>query len=320
MARAKRGKSDPPDELLIPPAAAHTDVVRDLVRLLERQQFDSADDLNAFLERNVVGKQLPTLEPANDRERAEDLVLQARDERRPARRTALINEALTLDPDCLPAYMLLAEVAPTPTEALEHARAGVASGNRALKDLIAEAAPALWLHLDARPYLMLRELVAELLWQRGDRPAAIEEARAIIRLNTGDNQGVRYTLLEWLLRAGSVADIDALLAQYREQSAMWMFATALHAFRQRGPGAEATAALRAAMRVNAHVIPMLLGDIELPDELPMAYGMGDEAEAAMYLQRSIASWYEASGAIEWAERVRATKPPGKPPGRMKRKA
>ena len=82
--------------------------------------------------------------------------------------------------------------------------------------------------------------------------------------------------------------------------------------------AEATKALRAAMRANVHMVPMLLGDAPLPDELPDTYGIGDEDEAAPYVHSSTSTWYDAVGSIEWLAEVSRTTPAGGT-GRRKRR-
>lgn len=295
----KRRTPTTPQDLPLPVAAA--EMMRDLTRLLEREQFGSLEELNAFLQREVLGKPLARPKPTNDRERAEDLVLAARGERSLPRLRQRVREALALDPDCVVAHVLLADVSSGPVEALGHARDAVAAGERALAEELATDDHSLWYHPVGRPWLMARSLLSELLWQRGDRPLAMAEARGILARNPGDNQGIRYVLLGWLLQAGSVADIDALLAAHPDEaSAMWHFGAALHRFRTEGPSDAATGALRAAIASNQHVVPILAGTVPMPDELPDTYTLGSVDEAAVYLGTAFPAWLDTAGAIEWA--------------------
>ncbi len=277
--------------------------MRDLTRLLGQQEFKNFDDMNAFLQREVTGKPLPRVLAKTDRERAEELVMAASHERSLPKLRTQVAKALTLDADCIAAHLLLAEVAESPAKALAHCRDASAAGDRVLADDLSDPNTPIWLVPNGRPYLRARHLHAELLWQTGDRPAALEEARTILRLNAGDNQGMRYILIEWLMRAGSVADIDALLSAYDEPTAAWTFTTALHRFRTQGPTADATKALRAALSANAHVAPMLLGTAPMPDELPDSYSIGHPSEAAIYVNGSISTWIDAVGALEWLEQI-----------------
>ena len=279
------------------------ETMRDLTRMLAQQDFKNFDEMNAFLQREVMGKPLRRVQATTDRERAEDLVIAASNKRSLPKLRAQAAKALKLDADCIAAHLLLAEVAESPTKALAHCRDAIAAGDRVLADDLSDPNAPMWLVPNGRPYLRARHLYAELLWQMGDRPAALEEARTILRLNADDNQGMRYILIEWLMRAGSVADIDALLAAYDEPSAAWTFTTALHRFRTHGPTADATKALRAAISANAHVAPILLGHAPMPDELPDSYSMGHPSEAIIYVNGAISTWVDAVGALEWLEQV-----------------
>ncbi len=297
---------------------ARDDMMRDLTRLLGRQDFANIDEVNAFLQREVMGKPLPRVKAVTNRERAEDLVMSARNERSLVKVRTKAANALALDADCIAAHQLLAEVAEGPVAALAHCRDGIAAGDRALAQELRDGDATLWYNPIGRQYLMVRFTYADLLWQSGDRPAALDEARAILRLNPGDNQGTRYVLLGWLMRAGSVAAIDALLAEFDDASASWMFTIALHQYRMRGPVAEANKALHAAMTQNAHVIPMLLGEVAMPEELPDSYILGHETEAALYVNASISTWIDAVGAMEWLVRAPRVKPRAKTAGRKRR--
>lgn len=299
----------------IPPESDHAtlrlvqeDMIRDLTRLIGGQEFGSLDEVNAFIQQHVAGKPLPRVAPTTDSERAEDLVSIARREQALPKLRAQVAKALALDPDCIAAHLLLAEVAESAEARIAHARNAIAAGDRVLAEELAEEGHPIWLHPRGRPYLNARLLLADVLWRTGDRQLALAEARTILRLNAGDNQGARYVLLGWLMRAGSVAEIDALLAAFDERSAAWLFTTALHQFRQQGPTAASTKALRAAVRVNAHVAPRLLGEREFPEWLPDTYGRGDDDEAVLYVHDALPLWFEAVGAMEWLEHVtRATR-------------
>ena len=105
--------------------------------------------------------------------------------------------------------------------------------------------------------------------------------------------------------------IDALLAAYHERTAAWTFTTALHRFRTLGPTADATKALRTAIKANTHVAPMLLGTAPMPDELPDSYIMGQPSEAAIYVSGSISTWIDAAGACEWLAQVSRPSPGGR---------
>jgi len=102
------------------------------------------------------------------------------------------------------------------------------------------------------------------LWHPGEREAALDHLRDMLRLNPGDNQGLRYTLATRLLTTGNDAALAALLGQYPDEgSATWAYTRALTTFRRHGAGGWA----------------YLLGPKKLPRHLPAYVGFGDENEA-----------------------------------------
>ena len=79
-------------------------MMMDLQRLMAAQDFQSLDELRAFMTQ-ILGKQVPSFpeEALNVSEQAEDLVLEAY-ELPAAKAKAKVNKALKLDPDCIHAY------------------------------------------------------------------------------------------------------------------------------------------------------------------------------------------------------------------------
>jgi hypothetical protein len=59
--------------------------------------------------------------------------------------------------------------------------------------------------------------LAMALIKLGDEGAAIEHCHAMLALNPGDNQGIRYLLLGCLLRRSDTAAMKALLAAYEDE-------------------------------------------------------------------------------------------------------
>jgi hypothetical protein len=116
------------------------------------------------------------------------------------RRVRLAQDALALCPDCADAYVLLAEHAPSRKEALRLYEQGVVAGERALgPETFQREVGRFWGNLETRPYLRARLGLAHALWTAGRRDEAVQHFQDMLRLNPGDNQGVRYTLAGFLL-------------------------------------------------------------------------------------------------------------------------
>lgn len=277
-------------------------IFSDLTRLLASREFESIDEVNAFLREQLKDGLPPFAAPETPGDKARSLVDEALAATSSKRRVALAREALSLSPDCADAYLVLAEEADTPAEARKLLSDGIGAGERALgaelDTLVAEG--AMWLSIETRPYMRIRAAFAEHCWTMGDRQLAMKEMWELLRLNPGDNQGIRYLLLGCLLCAGSIEEIERLLALYPDDgAAAWQYDRALHLLRAEGPGASATRAMKSAVRANAHVPALLLGERPLPDEDPEYIGFGDESEAAAYALGALGRWVETPLALAW---------------------
>ncbi len=216
-------------------------------------------------------------------------------------RAELAKRALEISPDCADAYVLLAEMSRMPEEMRRYYEQGVAAGERALgSQVFAEDVGMFWGLLETRPYMRARLGLAQMLWHVGERQAAIAHARDLLRLNPGDNQGIRYLLATWLTVMGDDTAVAQLLAAYPDEwSAQWAYTRALHIFRTQGRGQQAGEALEQALVVNPFVPMYMLEVLPLPEKQPEYYGMGDKNEAAIYLVGNIDAWTASPGAGEW---------------------
>jgi tetratricopeptide (TPR) repeat protein len=275
-------------------------MMADLTRVLQTREFSSVEEMNDFLQHAATSDLKPPA-PTTPVERAQDLMYEAWSASG-ERRVALARKALEISADCADAYVLLAEEAATsPEQAKELYEQGVAAGERAFgPEFFRENAGHFWGILETRPYMRAREGLAHLLWGLGERARAVEHFEEMLRLNPGDNQGIRYVLARHLLTMGDDARLGRLLEHYQEDaSAEWMYTRALRLFRVQGESDAANDALTEALETNAAVALFLFGLRELPDSPPQYYSPGDENEAALYVGYSGSTWLETPGAIDW---------------------
>ena len=272
-------------------------------RLLEGREFESLDDVNAYLHQVLAeGEgQLPEMEPRTPLERAQALVYQALEASGP-RRIKLARQALAMSAECADAYVLLAEAAQDPHEMRRLYEQGVEAGERAVgPELFVEEVGHFWGMVETRPYMRARFGLAEVLWASGERQAAISHLQDLLRLNPGDNQGARYPLAIWLLSEGNLVAVERLLDQYPDEiTASWAYTRALVLFRRRGAGKQADQALVRALASNPFVPQFLLG-AKLPRSVPEYVGIGDESEAIDYVAGAYQLWFEPEEAppVDW---------------------
>ncbi len=317
-----RGRGDRPAAPLSPALPDRRLMEQQLAalgRLLEAQDFASPDEANAFIQQQLAGGQPLAAAPATPLEEAQEVVYQALETTGP-QRLRLARRALAISPDCADAYVLLAEAARDPQEAKRLYEQGVGAGERALGPAaFREDGGHFWGILETRPYMRARQGLAEALWHLGEREAATGHLWDMLRLNPGDNQGLRHTLATWLLATGGDAALADLLRQYPDEgSATWAYTRALAAFRRHGAGGPADAALRQALTTNPFVPAYLLGLKKLPRQLPAYVGFGDEHEAVAYIAEAAETWLATPQAVEWLATVLARDAPPPAPVRPRR--
>src|SRR5512145_106792 len=179
--------------------------------------------------------------------------------------------AVQLDSDCADAYSMLAEATPSLEEKKRlYERAVQAAERRLGPERFRDDRGHFWGIVETRPYMRARAGLADCLWQLGRHRQAIEHYQALLRLNDGDNLGLRYLLASCLLEADDDDGFAALLDTWlktlapletpKEQQradeyedAMWLYPRALFTFRRQGSGNAAKKALACALRRNSYV-------------------------------------------------------------------
>ena len=276
-------------------------MLQNIGKLLQEREFGSAEEANAYLQDLLASGGIPDTVPTSALNQAQEVMYDAW-EARGSRRAKLARRALEISPDCADAYVLLAEeTARTAQEARSLYEQGMRAGERALgPQVFEEDVGHFWGLIETRPYMRAREGLAHVLWILAERRQAIEHLTDMLRLNPGDNQGVRYTLANWLLSEGDDEALGKLLDQYKDDAmAGWAYSRALLRFRREGASTRANAALKKAIQANRFVPPYLLGRKKLPRQMPGYIGLGDENEAIDYAAGAIESWAKTPGALDW---------------------
>lgn len=274
-------------------------------KLVDEREFESEDEMNKFIQSLVSFGEIGRLAPRSPLEGAQELMYQAWETPITKERVKLAHQALEISPDCADAYVLLAEeTAKNIVEALKLYQLGVEAGERALgAKAFDDYVGHFWGILETRPYMRARVGLAQCLWGLGKHEEAIGHYRDMLRLNPGDNQGIRYLLAACLLEKGEVDDLQELLGKYDEPTAAWLYTGALVTFLRQGDSLESRRCLREAIECNRHVIPYLLGEKNLPKQLPQYMSFGDKSEAIIYAAEFGLGWFKAKDAVSWLESV-----------------
>jgi tetratricopeptide (TPR) repeat protein len=301
---AKRSAAKKP---AAPPAGG--DAMRDLQRLMAKQNFESMEDIEAFMKEIVKGP-IPKFEPDedDDKEVAEELVYRAMEVDEEEARE-LLDEALMLDPDCIMAYASLAALETNPAISLAFYERGISIGSEVFFDdkYLDEHKGHFWMVHETRPFMRCLQGAAESHFYMGNVMEATMIWMELMELNPSDNQGVRFDLMAILAGLRDTEEFEKLDRMFKDDAAAaTAFNRALYAFTSDGPGPKAKKMLDEAMRSNKHVLPLLLQNE--PDlRHPSSYMLGSKEEAIAYLGIAHMIWHGVPGAIEWLKKVAPTK-------------
>jgi hypothetical protein len=207
--------------------------------------------------------------------------------------------------------------ADSPKRAIEGLQKAVTAGERSLgTKFFKESKGHFWGVVESRPYMRARQQLADLLRGVGCLPDAIVHYAAMLELNPGDNQGVRYSLLGAYLTIGDLDSARALLKSF-EDDAMATFAWGYALERLLSADLEgAKAALKAARKQNPFVELYLRGQKALPKEMPESYMLGSDEEAIICVENVGSAWAERPETALW---LVDQLPAGKPAKRQTRK-
>ncbi|MEH7414370.1 SEC-C metal-binding domain-containing protein [Neobacillus drentensis] len=234
-----------------------------------------------------------------DEERARNLIYDAF-QTEGKQRYKLAEEALKLNPNCVDAYVILAEKTKSLEEAILLYEKGIQAGERDLgKDFFKENKGYFWGLLETRPFMRAKLHYAEALSVLGKAAEAARHYEELLELNPMDNQGVRYSLFVAYMDMGEFKKAHGILEEYEETTAQNLYNRLLLELCEHGFTANAEMLLKGAKKENKFVIPYLTGKKRLPAYPPDFYGFGDENEAIVYADMHLHLWRKVDGLVEW---------------------
>lgn len=276
--------------------------LNDINRLIEEQDFDNVEDMNAFLQSSqLVDGQVPSQAPQTPLEEAQDIMYDAFDAVG-RRQLQLIRKAIAICPDCADAHVLLAERCSDLGETRAHFQRALAAAERTLNpEMFKENVGRFWGITLTRPYMRARFGLAMTLDEAGRLPEAAEHYRELLRLNPNDNQGVRDFLLPMLIKLGADKEATQLWKRYKNDiMAVWNYSRALLTFREKGDTPTARKHLNKAIEANPYAPPLLLAEEAIIETLD-GYTPGSREEAIYCARILKEAWEMTEGALEWLD-------------------
>jgi len=280
-------------------------VNRALSKLVAEREFADADELNAYLA-TLAGRSfdeiLAQVEESPE-EQAQELAYQAMEASSLREVQSLCRKALELDPHCIDALLIKAELnARSPMAYATRLRTIVREAEERFgADYMEENSGHFWGMVETRPYMRARQSLVLALEQSGQIEEAIAECEGMLELNPGDNQGIRDLLRGYYLQVGNVEGVRRLNKEYPETvCAICAWSMVLERWLS-GKPKEAAKHARAAHKRNPHVAAYLSGKTKVPGEVPEFFSPGDINEAVGCAQLLGPGWKQHPEAIEWLE-------------------
>jgi len=237
--------------------------------------------------------------------RAQDLFYEAMEAPTATAKLALLEKALKLDSGNVDVLLeLFRHETLSPADKIEFLQkllklAETRLGPKAFQ----EFAGAFWGFHETRPYMRVRVMLAEHLRAAGRIAEAIAEWQAMLVLNPGDNQGVRYALLSSLLALNRLEEARALFENYPEEfefNAAFAWGRVLERFLANDLTG-VMAALAVARKQNPNMQVYVKGHRAVPRHQPEAYSPGSKEEAICYAEGVRAAWVKHPAALKWLE-------------------
>lgn len=220
----------------------------------------------------------------------------------------LLSRALELDPGNTDAWLMILGHAPAMSadEEIGMLRKIVAHAEERLgKKAFKEYAGHFWGFHETRPYMRTRAALADALHRAGRIESAATEVEAMLELNPGDNQGLRYRLLACHLALAKLDDARALFARYPDEfefNTVFAWAKVLERFLS-GEPEDALQALAAAQKQNPFSKAYVFGHRKIPKNLPDSYASGSKEEAACFAADLQSAFNAHPAAKKWLATV-----------------
>lgn len=209
---------------------AGKDPMKDLMKFIEENssQASTEEELKSLVESYVkMNKTKIPEQMTEDRAKTSDDYMElAADAEELDSALKYARKALKLDPDNLEAELFVADYSATsPMDNLKKAKRAVAHGTDVMTRqgyMDKEYEGEFWLVYETRPYMRILNHYVEALIECGMMKRAASECENILKLNTNDNMGSRYTLMHLYAHLEMEDEALELHKRYKEDFAQML--------------------------------------------------------------------------------------------------
>jgi tetratricopeptide (TPR) repeat protein len=229
---------------------------------------------------------------------------------------ARVAEALAIDPDCVDAHLLLADLSADPEVIIGHVSDAITAGRRkreAMLEAAGDGLPDAALEVIDRPYLEALHELANYQWLKGDREASRETCEILLAADPDDLRDITPTLIALGILRGDFEEASSLIdsalmpgsTSVRYSRALLAFLHAMEEFPDFEPEMsspepfgqvqspkmrEARALLRSAIEASPWAIPFILDPRVLLLRPTLVYTLGDPFDAIEFARLNYVNW------------------------------
>ena len=158
---------------------------------------------------------------------------------------------------------------------------------------------AYWKDEVTKPYMIALQDLGNLLNENKDYDGAIKVYELLLSLNPLDNQGIRYKLVNILIKRNSRKEINELFKKYStDKSAIWLYSKVLYYYKNNNMFM-AKEALKQALYSNKYIALKLIKWTAFMEMSGVYINPMLFSEANYYCEESIDLWKSAKGSIDW---------------------
>ncbi|WP_053960273.1 tetratricopeptide repeat protein [Sulfobacillus thermosulfidooxidans] len=292
-----------PFSLSLAPAPMSTEaMMANMTRFIERsgRTGDSLEEMNQLLLSPKGQQAINNIPPESPREEAQQMVMGAWS-LQPPTRYEWAKQALTIDPHCSDAYLILAETTSTWRKQRRYFEQAVAACDAWIgpyqETLKKEGAPAsLYGIVETRPWFRSKMALARILYEGGFFSEALDIYNEMLKWDPEDHLAVRYDLIELFHDQDDIDRLVALLDQFAEDTTTFMAYERLWVavYYQSDDMLEQ---LNHAYEANPYFVEVITNRV-LPSDSPYLT-VGSVDEAAAYFDMAVPWWLKRQDILAW---------------------
>lgn len=258
-------------------------IMKQISKQLNKKTYENKDELQKELDKinyNINNYE----EDETDSSRSDDILEEAYNANSLKQARELAKKALIIYPDNIDAMTFLASLESNETKGLQKINNAILKAEEMLKrDNYFNNVGHFWGIIETRPYLRAIAERIRIYISLKQYENALNDCKEIIRLNSNDNMGIRYTLMNLYCHLDKYEELYELCEKYKEEDAYELFPLTISYYKQNNMD-KVKEYLDRLNKCNKYLIGFLTKKIAIPKGHPEYYSSGSVEEAVLIIE------------------------------------